>query len=187
MTRAKALTLALALQLIALLLLTQTWFSVSMAPNGTAVSLGDFDGATTYPVAMPITLLVIASTLVATISTSTTRAIALGLGAVASLLAVGVVLPQVATKSIASLDQQLDRLTGIANTHGISELNIVSANNPWFWAVALIANAFWLSAAIVWSRHWQQRDRSATRTNTSTGKSKAAQASPIELWDDQRS
>ena len=187
MTRAKALSLALALQLLALVLLNQTWFSVSMAPNGSVVSLGDFDGATTYPVSMPIALLIIASTLVAAISTSVTRRIALAVGAVGSIAAVAIVTPQMAAKSIAALDQQLDRLTGIANTHGITELNINSAAVAWVWAVAMLANSVWMAASIFWSGKWQQRDRAQSKVQGKNRKVQAEAVSPIELWDDQRS
>ena len=73
MSRTRALAIALAPQLLALIVLAQPWFKVSMQVDGSTVELGSFDGATTFAATSPIALLSLAALSVVAISAAKTR------------------------------------------------------------------------------------------------------------------
>lgn len=186
MSKSKTIALALALQLLGLITLTQTWVSVSMASEGKSNSLGEFDGATTYPIAMPIALFAIAAVLIAAISRRLNRLIALALASVAELGALAFVMPQVLTRAISALDNQLDRLTGIANTHGIEDVSVSYSWAPWLWAFATLIAATWLAFACLKQGSWQQQETSDRYSTAKPAKKNKADTSTIEIWDSQR-
>lgn len=186
MNRSKTLVLALALQLLSLLLLTQEWVAVSMAGEKGSVSLGNFDGATTYPVAMPLSLFALAAIVVSAISQRFTRISAMALAAISNASALAIILSQVITKSISALDPQLDRLTGIANTHGIKDVTVSIATAPWMWATTVAAAAIWLVFGLVWQKKWQRQEKTDRYATAKPSKKKSADTSTIEIWDSQR-
>lgn len=186
MTKSKTIALALALQLLGLILLTQAWVTISMASEGKSSLLGDFDGATTYPTAMPIALFAIAAVLIAAISHRVTRLVALTLASLAELVALALVLPQVLTQSISALDSQLDRLTGIANTHGIEDVSVSYSLAPWIWAFSTLLAAIWLAFAWFKQGSWQQQETADRYSTAKPAKKIKADTSTIELWDSQR-
>ena len=184
MTKFRVLGLGLTLELLALLLLTQSWFDISMAPNGEPVSLGSFDGATTYAVAMPLALFALAAMLVALITSRKAQLIVLGLSAVSVFAAIMLLAPEIFSKNIASLDTQLARLTGIANTHGISDLTIATTYAPFAWLLVQFLAGLWLTAALFWQRSWPVADKTTPAVKS---RKQQADGSTISLWDNQRS
>jgi Tryptophan-associated transmembrane protein (Trp_oprn_chp) len=186
MNKSKTLAIALALQLLSLLLLTQEWVGVSMAGENSSVSLGNFDGATTYPIAMPLSLFALSAIVVSAISQRLTRISAISLAAISNASALTIVLSQVAIKSISALDPQLDRLTGIANTHGIKDVTVSIAAAPWLWAATLAIAAIWLLFGLVWQGQWQRQEKTDRYTTGKPSKKKSADISTIEIWDNQR-
>ena len=185
MTKFRALGLGLTLELLALLLLTQSWFDISMAPNGQVVSLGSFDGATTYAVAMPLALFSLAALLVALISSRFAQLIVIGLSALSGLASLALLAPAIFSRNIASLDTQLARLTGIANTHGINDLTVGTNYAPFAWLLVQVLAAVWLAAAMFWQRNWPVADKTATPAGKAIKQKN--DGSTISLWDNQRS
>ena len=186
MSKSKTLALALALQLLSLLLLAQEWVDVAMAGEKGSVSLGNFDGATTYPVAMPLSLFAVAAILVSAISQRFTRISAMSLAAISNASALAIISSQVTTKSISALDPQLDRLTGIANTHGINDVTVSMATAPWMWAATVAVAAIWLGFGLVWQKKWQWQEKTDRYATGKPSKKKSADTSTIEIWDSQR-
>lgn len=185
MTKSRAISLALALGLLALLLLTQSWFDISMAPNQSVVNLGSFDGATTYPVALPLALFSLASLLVATISAKKMQLIAILLGLIGVVVSMVLTIPALAARNISALDQQLARLTGIANSHGITDLTIDSTYAGFAWVVVQTLLVFWLTLCAYWQPRWIKTDRS--KYQSPVKKNAKDETSAIGLWDSQRS
>lgn len=186
MTRGKALGLALVLQLLAILLLTQTWFEVLMAPNGKLVTLGSFDGATTYPAAMPLQLFALAATVFALLTRGAVRAVVLGLAALAPVASVVTIGLAAMNKQISALDSQLDRLTGIANTHGISGLTVNASTFTVLWLACEVVTALWLAASAWMSGNWKQNEAAQRTERAKSAKPGKSAKSTIDLWDDQR-
>ena len=186
MTKSRTLALALVLQVLSLIALTQTWVSVSMASEGKSISLGEFDGATTYPIAMPLALFAVAAVLIAAISRRLSRLIALALATLAEVAALALVLPQVLTSSISALDTQLDRLTGIANTHGIDEVSVANTWAPSVWALTVLIAAFWLAFACLKQASWTEKESADRYSTAKPTKKNRADTSTIEIWDSQR-
>ncbi len=171
--------LLLCLSLASLLLLTQDWFSISMRLDGTNSSLGSFDGASTYPVAMPASLLTSASVLIGFLMVSWGRRAALAVTALASGLSALWISTQVASLNVAALDSQLDRLTGIAKTHGVAGLRVEASLNPWLWfGVTVLTCA--IAIFLVFSKGFFVRQGTPPKANS------PLQKSTIDLWEQQR-
>ena len=186
MTKSRTLALALILQLLSLMALTQTWVSVSMANEGKSISLGEFDGATTYPIAMPLALFAVAAVLIAAISRRLSRLIALALATLAEIAGLALVLPQVFTSSISALDSQLARLTGIANTHGIDDVSVATSWAPAFWALTALLASILLTFSCFKQSSWRQQDSVDKYSTAKPSKKNKADTSTIEIWDSQR-
>ncbi len=195
MPRSRALAALFALQLLSILLLTQTWYSISMAPNGHSVVLGDYAGSDANPSAMPTLLFVAVALLVVGFTTGVGRIIAIIaalLGSVGALVLTGAA---TLTRNISALDSSLDRLTGIAQTHGISGLTTTQSAYAWAWLACQLLISLLLVASLWWQRNWvpgQTRAKAGVEADAEAGrrsgsrKKPAAKKSAIELWDEQR-
>lgn len=171
--------LLFAIQLLDLLLLTQTWFSIAIKVNGTNTTLGDFDATATYALAMPSSLLALASTLVAFLVAGKAKKFVLTFSALVSGALGGWLGIQVANQNIAGLDSQLDRLTGIAKTHGVDNLQVQVGFAPWVWLV--------VTGVAVLVGVYLVANRSAWTTRQSLIPAKSVKAtSTIDLWEQQR-
>lgn len=168
-------------QLLNLLLLTQTWFSISMTLNGADTKLGEFDATATYSMAMPSSLLATAAVLVAFLVNGLAKRLVLGFGAIATAsLAVWLGF-QVVNRNVAGLDGQLDRLTGIAKTHGIDSLQVLVTFTPWLWlglATLMVIVGGWLA---INPHSWAGKQDQVVRGSASDKTS-----STIDLWEQQR-
>jgi hypothetical protein len=113
-----------------------------------------------------------------------TQRVAIAITAISPILALAIVLPLAISNDVSALDVQLDRLTGIANTHGLQDLGIEQTAMITIWALLTALSA----VAAVWmlflSSRWQNLDRGVT-----VKKQRATKARPkttIDLWDEQR-
>ena len=182
MSNRRLVALLLALQLLALLLLTQTWFSISILINGKKTVLGDFDATQSYAISMSSTLLLLAMTLVIFLVSAPIARILLGFSTFISLaLGVWLVPIQASSKNISELDGQLARLTGIAKTHGVTGLEIEISFTPWLWFLVSLLAALLAGYLSVSAKGWVK----ALTPNKGKGKS-ANPTSAIDLWDAQR-
>jgi hypothetical protein len=167
------------MQLLALLLLTQNWYSVAMNINGNSTELGSFDGATTYPASMPAILLGLAAAVISFLVVGWSRRIVFLTGSLVNLLLAFWLSLQISTKNIAALDVQLDRLTGIAKTHGVSGLSVSVTLYPWLWlAAAIITSAIALRLAVSKTAFVKQGSNKRS--------SKGEQLTAIDIWEQQR-
>lgn len=188
MNKPPALSIALAPQLLALIVLAQPWFAVSMLVDGTSVNLGSFDGATTFASTSPIALLSLAALSVVAISAGKTRVAAILILIAANLSALVLISPLILQKQISALDVELDRLTGIANTHGLANVTVSSTGLEFAWIVLValtVAMGFWLLRL---AKGWSNEDKSASAKRPS-GKQRGSKPKPessIDLWDNQR-
>ena len=184
MNKRRLLGLAIVLQLLALLTLVQDWYLPSMQIEGRNVDLGSFDGATTFAVSMPLSLLALAALLVAAISGGFALFSALtlmGLANLGNLVLVGGLLLR---RDLSSLDSQLDRLTGIANTHGLSDLTTDQTSYPIAWLALTISCLAASLTSIVSARRWLTASKDKAQA-TNPAKPQPP-ASSIDLWDSQR-
>jgi hypothetical protein len=135
---------------------------------------------------MPLSLFALAAIVVSAISQRLTRISAMSLAAISNASALAIILSQVTTKSISALDPQLDRLTGIANTHGIKDVTVSIATAPWMWAATVAVAAIWLGSGLVWQKKWQRQEKTDRYATAKPSKKKSADTSTIEIWDSQR-
>ncbi len=190
MPRSRALATLFALQLLSILLLTQTWYTISMAPNGHSVTLGDYAGSDANPSAMPTLLFVAVALLVVGFTAGVGRVIALTAALLGSLGATMLTAIATLTKNISALDASLDRLTGIAQTHGISGLTTTQSAWAWAWLGCQLLETLLLLVTLWWQRSWTVGKSAgsvevAGKPKTATRKA-AVKKSAIELWDEQR-
>jgi hypothetical protein len=188
MSRPRVLAISLAPQLLALIVLAQPWFKVSMLVDGASVDLGAFDGATTFPATSPIALLSLAALSVVAISAGKARVAAIVILIAANLAALLLIVPMILQKQISALDTELDRLTGIANTHGLSNLTVTSSSIEYVWLASLavtVALGVWMLRL---SKGWSNEDKSSSSRGDSAKPrgSRAKSESSIDLWDNQR-
>lgn len=171
--------LLLALELLGLLLLTQTWFSVRMDLNGTKTNLGEFDAIATYAIAMPASLLCAAAVLTGFLVSGLAKRMILGFAATIRAIVTLWLALQVTGQNIAGLDIQLDRLTGIAKTHGIKELSVATGLAPWLWlavsALGVVVAGY--LAIRPWPLALEGKQRKGVPRQV---------ASTIDLWEQQR-
>jgi len=182
--RSRSVALALALQALALLSLSQDWFSISMKADGALVELGSYNGASAYPVASPLALLSLGALLVVAISIGITQRVAIAITAISPIMALAIVLPLAVSNDVSALDAQLDRLTGIANTHGLQDLGIAQTTMITIWALLNVLAAIFGVWMLFLASRWQNLDRGVT-----IKKQRATKARPkttIDLWDGQR-
>lgn len=171
--------LLFAIQLLNLLLLTQTWFSIAMKVNGLDTTLGDYDATATYALAMPTSLLAVASTLVGFLVAGKAKKFVLAFSALVSSTLGGWLGLQVANRNITGLDSQLDRLTGIAKTHGVDNLEVRVGLAPWVWLA--------ITVTVVLLAGYLAANRSAWKASQPLAPGKAAKVtSTIDLWEQQR-
>jgi glucan phosphoethanolaminetransferase (alkaline phosphatase superfamily) len=179
MTNRRLIVILLALQLLGLLLLTQTWYSIAMLVNEKRTVLGDFQGSQAYAVSMPVTLFLLAATLVSLLTGPKASRIVLATQVlVATALAVWIGI-QVALANIAELDLQLERLTGIAKTHGVSGVEVASGANPWLWIATQLLAVVLCGYLASRSKGWQG-PKPAVKGEGNRPRS------AIDLWDSQR-
>lgn len=186
MTKRRYLAIALVLQTAVLVLLVQSWFTLSMRVDSREIALGSFDGAASFAVAMPLTLLGLIAILIALISSGAALYSAVFAAASANLLAVGLTVPKLLSLDLSALDSQLDRLTGIANTHGLDEVAIsTSLAAPGWVAVSLLTSAT-LLFAFRFRKSWQTAVSPSAESVKSSRPAQKRPTSTIDLWDSQR-
>lgn len=184
MTKQRFLFAISALQLFALVLLVQTWFTLSMVIDEKTLELGAFDGASAFGVSMPLSLLSLSALLVAFISNGFGLVSALAVTSIANLTNLALVTPMLVSQDLSALDGQLDRLTGIANTHGLEDLAVQQSAAPIAWMVVTLGCAVVAFSALKYVGTW----KSARFDKVETAKKprRDSSVSPIDLWDNQR-
>jgi hypothetical protein len=186
--RSQALASLIALQLLGILLLTQTWYSISMSPEGHTVTLGEYAGTDANPSAMPALLFVAVALFVIAFTTGLARIVTLSAALVATALNLAFLAMATFSKDISALDATLDRLTGIAKTHGIADLSITQTPWAFVWLAAQALFCVLLLACLLWQRSWSKAaSKSSAAKPSVNSKSKAkTPKSAIDLWDEQR-
>jgi uncharacterized membrane protein (TIGR02234 family) len=182
--RSRSVALALAFQALALLSLSQDWFLISMKVDGAFVELGSYNGASAYPVASPLALLSLAALSIVAISTGMTQRVAIAITAISPIMALAIVLPLAISNDVSALDAQLDRLTGIANTHGLQDLGIEQTAMIAIWTLLTTLAAIFGVWMLFLASSWQNLDRGVTIKKQRA--SKARPKTSIDLWDEQR-
>jgi uncharacterized membrane protein (TIGR02234 family) len=150
-----------------------------MRIDGSASNLGEFDGATTYPIAMPVMLFIAAATLVSFIIHGLAKRFVFGLIGLAGLSSAAWISSLVATRNIVALDPQLERLTGIAKTHGVADLQVNTTFFPWVWVTVTGFLAFAAIYLAITKSSWLRvrQPKSDNRPEATT---------TIDLWEQQR-
>lgn len=188
--KSKGLTKSKTLGLWALILLAnyiaaaQPWYSLEMAPNGTTVELGRYDGFTAYAFLSPILLVCLAALFASAFIGGVGRKIA-GLAALSvSALGVALLTPRILGADVSGLASQIEKLTGIAATHGIKDLDVLVLSWAWISLALLLLLIAVQAAFMIVERNWPKRLAKSDRYQTSqTAKD---DNDTIGLWDSQR-
>lgn len=161
---------------------SQTWFQLSMSPNGDAVTISEFDGFTTYSFISAVLLASLAAVFVISFVGTLARKIISILALVLSGAGLALLISRVATSDISGLSSQIEKATGIAANHGIKNVDVVTT----IWSQLGIASFVLLSVAtllvLLTERNWPARVAKIERQQS---KAKAP-TDNISLWDSQR-
>lgn len=186
----KGLTKSKTLGLWALILLAnyiasaQPWYSLEMAPNGTTVELGRYDGFTAYAFLSPILLVCLAALFASAFIGGVGRKIAGALAIAVSALGVGLLAPRIIEADVSGLSSQIEKLTGIAATHGIDDLNVIVLSWAWISLASLLLLVAAQAGFLITERNWPTKIAKSDRYQTAqTAKD---ENDTIGLWDSQR-
>ena len=162
----------------------QPWYSLEMAPNGTTVELGRYDGFTTYAFLSPILLVCLAALFASAFIGGVGRKIAGALAIGVSLLGVGLLAPRILEADVSGLASQIEKLTGIAATHGIDDLTVIVLSWAWISLGSLLLLVAVQAGFLITERNWPKKIAKSDRYQTAqTAKD---ENDTIGLWDSQR-
>ncbi|WP_296631684.1 Trp biosynthesis-associated membrane protein [Rhodoluna sp.] len=161
---------------------SQTWFQLSMSPNGDAVTISEFDGFTSYSFISAVLLASLAAAFVISFVGTLARKIIASFALLLSVAGLALLISRVSTSDISGLSVQIEKATGIAANHGIKNVDVVTT----FWAQVGIAGFVLLVLAtaivLLTERHWPARVAKIERRQSVA----KAPTDSISLWDSQR-
>lgn len=181
LSKGRSISFVLFLQVASWILSGQSWYQVSMAPDGESLVLQTFDGFTSYSFISALLLVALAGIAVAMLSNNFTRTAALLFSSLAGVCLAVLGITSVLSTNLAGITKQIESATGIAATHGLSGVQ----TNTLFYAY--LANASFVALALAtlatawFSRNWVHRLRSPQEN-----RSGPKPTDPISLWDEQR-
>lgn len=178
LSKGKSLGLISVLVIAAFIFSGQDWFLVSMAPNDEAVILKNFDGYTAFAWLSPLLLVCLAAVLTTAISVNRTRVASLAVGLLAGLGLATLSLIGVLGQDLSGVAKQIEAATGIAATHGITDLLITTQPSAWLAIGVFLLIGLAFAAAIRSQRAWVVKQREASKA--------APENDSISLWDEQR-
>ncbi len=179
-TKGRALGLIVLMLIGSFALAGQTWYLVSMSPNEATVTLKSFDGFSAYAWVSPLLLVCLAAMGTSAISASATRMASLCAGALSSIALTLLSAFSISRQDLSGVSKELETATGIAATHGLTGLDIVTQ------PMALLSIGVFGALGVVFgltifaSRHWKSKTARPTRQPGRPVKDS------ISLWDEQR-
>lgn len=184
MTKGRLLTLWLAFVILAYIFASQDWYTLSMRPDGDLVKLSSYDGLTAYANLSPILMLNFAAVLVVSFVGSLARKITLSLIALADLGSLIWIIGRIANQDVSGLAKQVEQMTGIAATHGVTGLTVATQPASTGFAVSLALTIAAVTFGIFTERKWPKRATKTELPNQSAKNSEPKDA--IGIWDSQR-
>lgn len=163
----------------------QVWYDVNMSPNEETVSLKSFDGYTVYPWIISILLVSLASIAAAAISRKLGRIVALSIGFAASAALVALTATALVKTDLLAVSKQIELATGIAATHGISNVSVSTLLPAYVALGAFFLLMLCFGLALISQRSWAERAASP-RTQADKASKTTSPTDSIGLWDDQR-
>ena len=151
-----------------------------MSPNDESVTIQNFDGYTSYAWLSPLFLVCLAAMGTSAISTAATRKASLLVGALGAISLTLLSALSISRQDLSGVSKELETATGIAATHGISGLDIVTEPIASLSIVVFGALGLVFVLTVLASRHWKIKVAKATRQTGRPIKDS------ISLWDEQR-
>ena len=179
-TKGRSLGLIMLMLIGSFALAGQTWYLVSMSPNDETVTLKSFDGFTAHAWLSPLLLVCLAACGTSAISAATTRMASLLVGAISAISLALLSAVSISNQDLSGVSKELETATGIAATHGISGLDIVTEPIASLSIVVFGALGLVFVLTVLASRHWKVKVAKATRQTGRPIKDS------ISLWDEQR-
>jgi hypothetical protein len=184
MTKGRLLTLWIAFTGFAYVCASQTWYTLSMSPNGDTVKLSSFDGLTSYGNLSALLMLNFAALFVVAFVGLWARRITSWLLVAINGLTLVWVLGRVSAQDISGLAKQVEQMTGIAAAHGIDNVTVTTDNSAYLFIGALSATLLVSLTVAIASHRWPKR---ASKTELPNKTLKIAEPDDaIGIWDSQR-
>lgn len=181
LTKGRTISVVLLLQVVAWLLSGQSWYQVSMAPDGESLVLQTFDGFTSYSFISALLLVALSGIAVALLSSKLARTVALLFSSFASICLAVFGTSNVLSTNLAGVSKQIESATGIAATHGLKGVETNTLIYAYLANASFVALAIATLAAAWFSRNWISRAKSPQKNP-----SRSKPTDPISLWDEQR-
>lgn len=184
MTKGRLLALWVAFVILGYIFASQDWYTLSMTPDGDLVKLSSYDGFTAYANLSPLLMLNFAAILVISFVGSLSRKITFSLSALANLATLVWTIGRIASQDVSGLAKQVEQMTGIAATHGVTGLTVSTQMASTGFIVALLLISATGIVGLATERKWPKR-ASKTELPSSTSKNKEPKDA-IGIWDSQR-
>lgn len=168
--------------LLAVIASGQTWFTLEMKPADTVVTIQSFDGFTTFGYISPVLMLAACQGLIFFFSGPVARSWIGWASVLTSALLTVALAFDVLSQNIANLGPAIENATGIAATHGIDGVTVVTEIGGYLAILSLALLVAVQATATVTSRTWPARKARTERAVVKEG----AATDTISMWDSQR-
>jgi hypothetical protein len=184
MTKGRILTVWVAFAVLAYVLASQDWYTLSMSPNGETVKLSTYDGLTSYGNLSPVLMLNFAAILAVSFVGSLGRRIVTALMVLVNLGTLAWMVSRIASQDVSGLAKQVEQMTGIAAAHGVDGLTVETQFASYGFLLSLAVLTFTAVVVLISERKWPKRQ---ARTEVASKAAKASEPKDsIGIWDSQR-
>lgn len=183
-SKGRILSIWVAFSILAYVLASQDWYTLSMSPNGDTVKLATYDGLTAYGNLSPVLMLNFAAILAVAFLGGLGRKIISTVMVLANLATLAWMVTRVAGQDVSGLAKQVEQMTGIAAAHGVEDLTVQTQFAPYAFLLALTFLTAAALVVLVAERKWPKR-QSRTEVASKTAKPSEPKDA-IGIWDSQR-
>lgn len=184
MTKGRILAIWVVFAVLAYVLASQDWYTLSMSPNGETVKLATYDGLTAYGNLSPVLMLNFAAILAVAFVGSIGRRIVTALMILVNLGTLVWMVTRITSQDVSGLAKQVEQMTGIAAAHGVEGLTVQTQFAPFGFLFALALLALAGVVVLVTERKWPKRQARTEMASKATRFSEPKDA--IGIWDSQR-
>lgn len=184
MTKQRMLGLVALLVISAMIAAGQPWFSISVGGSSEPLQVKSYDGYTAYSFLMPLLLVVATAIVVSSFVSVKARYFTLGLATLANIFLTFSLALNLKEQRITGLSKQLEAATGIAVTHGLDGVGVLTEPAAWVSLYLCGAITLALLASLFTQRTWRVKPK--LNEPAKVGATKIKKDDSISLWDSQR-
>lgn len=184
MSKGRILTIWVVFAILAYVLASQDWYTLSMSPNGETVKLSTYDGITSYGNLSSVLMLNFAAILAVAFVGSLGRKIVTALMVFVNVGTLAWMTSRVAGQDVSGLAKQVEQMTGIAAAHGVEGLTVQTQFSPYGFLFSMALLTTVTLVVFITEKKWPKR-QARTEVRSKSVKPNEPKDS-IGIWDSQR-